>query len=123
MDNALIIGDDRRSVDILEESLWNEGYRSIVAVRDASDAWTVLQALRPKLIVVTADAVSNSSTDDLYSLSEKAGAPIIVATADAQAALRNLGPNVSLDGPYGVDAIAAAHHDAVSPRPAYAHAA
>ena len=123
VEHALIIGENRRSMDILEESLWDAGYHSIVAVRDAKEAWKVLRALRPNLIVVTADALSSSSTHDLYLMSEKADAPIIVATADPRVALHCLGPNVSLDGPYDLHAVADARIAAMSLSPGLAHAA
>lgn len=123
MEHALIIGGNRNSVDALEEHLWDAGYRSIAAARNIAEAWTIVRSLHPKIIIVVPDAISETPTNDLYEMSEMTGAPIIVATADPAAALRCLGPAVSLEGPYPVHA--APEPAAIASRPALylAHAA
>ncbi|ARR53414.1 hypothetical protein HY78_08245 [Rhizorhabdus wittichii DC-6] len=105
MEHALIIGGDRTSIDILEHNLWDAGYRSIIAVRDADEANTVVRYCRPSLIILVPEQAIQS-TEALRDLSECTGAPIIVATADPAAALRCLGPEATLDGPYAAEDIA-----------------
>jgi hypothetical protein len=123
MEHVLIVGGDRAALDTLEENLWGAGHRSIIAARDAGEAWATLRALHPELIVVVPGAAPRIARDELYRMSETSGAPIIVATADPAEALRCLGPGVTLEGPYPADALARA--DAASRRPArhLAHAA
>lgn len=103
--NALIIGTDRRSVDTIEDNLWKAGYRSMLVVEDVAEAWAVVRSLRPSLIVLAPEALAGAPVDELYDISEETGCPIIVATADPAAALRCLGPGVSLDGPHNADAV------------------
>lgn len=123
MEHALIIGENRQAVDVLEENLWIAGYRSILAVDDTPQAWAILRSLRPNLIVVLPEILRENLADDLYEISEVAGAPIIVATADPDAALHCLGPGVSLEGPYAVDEMAEARTVATHAPLALAHAA
>jgi len=113
--NALIIGTGSRSVDALEDSLWEAGYCSMLVVEDVVQAWAVVRSLRPDLIVLAPEALENASVDDLYDISEETGSPIIVATADPAAALKCLGSGVSLDGPYPAASVESA---VAPPRPA-----
>ncbi|ATE63869.1 hypothetical protein CMV14_05225 [Rhizorhabdus dicambivorans] len=119
----MIIGCDRTSIDTLQDKLWNAGYRSIIVARDTGEAALVASCCPPSLIVLIPDSTLTQTTDVLRDLSERAGAPIIVATADPAAALRCLGPAVTLEGPYATDEIAQAEVAARRPAPALAHAA
>jgi hypothetical protein len=123
MEHALIIGGDSHSVGSLKESLWDSGYRSVLAVSDIPEAWNMVRVLHPAPIVVVPDSAWISPTWELYEMSKAAGAPIIVATADPETALRCLGAGATLEGPYDVGSLAAARDAALSPPPWLAQAA
>lgn len=123
MDHAMIIGGNQASVEMLGEQLWSAHYRSIIAARDLDEAKIVARYCPPSLIILVPESGRAQSTDALRALSERTGAPIIVATADPAAALRCLGPAVTLEGPFAAEKIAEADAAARRPAPGFAHAA
>lgn len=123
MDHAMIVGGNRDSIDILEQQLWSASYRSIVAARDLAEATIVARSCPPSLIILVPDNRPPQPVEELRALSERTGAPIIVATADPAAALRCLGPAVSLEGPFATGEIARAEAAARHPAAGLARAA
>jgi len=117
MEHALIIGGDRSAIDTLETRLWETGYRSILAVDEMSKAELVAQHCPPKLIVIVPGPSLAAGTEPLRDLSERTGAPIIVATTDPDAALDCLGPGARLEGPFPANALARA--EAVARHPSH----
>jgi len=115
MEHALIIGGDPGAIDTLETRLWETGYRSILAVDDMSEAELVARCCPPKLIIIVPTPGLAGGAEPLRDLSERMGAPIIVATTDPDAALDCLGPGARLEGPFPANAIARA--EAVARRP------
>ncbi|RYE40874.1 MAG: hypothetical protein EOP21_09250 [Hyphomicrobiales bacterium] len=106
MQHALIIGAESKARETLEDHLWHAGYHTLFAPEDMAEAWAITRSLHPDLIIVLPDVLSSRPTEELCNMSEETGAPIIVATADLDAALRSLGPSVSLDGPFALHAVA-----------------
>lgn len=123
MEHALIIGGNRTSIDILERRLWGANYHSIIAARDLAEAKIVSFCCPPGLIILVPERDQGHSIEALRELSERTGAPIVIATADPAAALRCLGSAVSLEGPFAADEMADAAAAARRPASGFAHAA
>jgi len=122
MEHALIIGADGPEAESAARGLWDADYQSIMRVEDPIAAISALGDFHPNLIMVLPRASSSASIAALEQLSELAGAPVIVATSDVDQALDCLGPNVSLEGPFAIDAVRQARDAALAP-PAMRHAA
>lgn len=123
MKPALIIGRDRTAAEEIENRLWNAGYRSLIHALDRYEAWAMLPAIKPSLIVLISGATQEISSDELYRMSGMAETPVLVATGDPARALACLGDGVSLAGPYPMDHLREAESAAIKTEPALAHAA
>lgn len=123
MNHVLIIGREPTGVAHIENYLWNAGYHSLLHALDADEAWAMLPAIKPSLIVLVSEAAQTISADDLYRMSNMAEMPVLVATGDPAKALACLGDGVSLSGPYPVSGIERAVAEAKHDLPAMAHAA
>lgn len=102
MEHVLIIGGDRDWGAVIEDSLWESGYHSIIHAFDEQDARAVLTCIRPALIVLLAESSPTVSADDLYGMSDGGNIPVIVATDNAAKTQNRLGDGASLSGPYPV---------------------
>ena len=123
MRHALIIGRDLDAAEQIANCLWDSGYHSLIHVLDACEAWAMLAAIKPSLIVLASEAGQTISSDDLYRMSDMARTPVLVATGAPARALACLGDDVSLSGPYPINNIRRALAEASSERPGIARAA
>lgn len=123
MEHALIIGRDDQAAGLVEDRLWDAGYHSLIHALYAQEAWAMLPAIKPSLIVLICDAAQTISSEELYRMSNMAETPVLVATGDPEKAMACLGGTVSLSGPYPMRGMARAIVAASHAETAMAHAA
>ena len=116
MKNAMIVGTSGPCAESAIDGLWEAGYHSIVRVSDAQEGLLFVGHFAPDLIMVLPNSACADSMAELQELSEQAGAPILVATSDAEHALSCLGPGGALEGPWLLQHVEAARAAAVAPR-------
>lgn len=115
MKHALIIGGDGEGVDALEDSVWDAGYHSIVRVGSGREAWIMADTLRPSLIVVSPDCLSDVDVGQMCGLSHVTDAPIIVAGTRPDKALQCLKSAAPARIPARTEAFPAAIPNGVHP--------
>lgn len=92
MNHAFVFGSGCESAQSLEEHLWAAGFHSILWARDDAEIHALLREIRPSLVVITPGAMAATTPPNLYRLSDETRAPVIVAGADMNEALKCLGP-------------------------------
>lgn len=118
MRHALIVGHDEPVGTKLEQRLLETGFSSMAYAWTLDDAWAAIERHRTALIVVLDGGEPRLAAEELYRISEQAGAPVLFATSDAARAAGCLGDGVVMDGPYHLEEMETVVADAgASPAP------
>ncbi|OGO43470.1 MAG: hypothetical protein A2137_02580 [Chloroflexi bacterium RBG_16_58_8] len=78
---VLVIDDDRDMLEVLFQTLKLEGFEAVI-VADSAAALTLLDKIKPDVVILDTDRPANDGIEVIDSMRERSDVPIIVLTQD-----------------------------------------